>query len=469
MSQRKDAYELGTVVVSFLLLAGSTRPFVAAVDRVWVEEGLIYGATAVLGTPFDGNLDVPVLFVCGVLAGWLLLFCLDGTKRIQALFVLVGVGIPFGLFVDETGRIAEAVARTPWAVVVGTVVGLVSGAASSSRFYGTKRPLELSTLEKLRWLQFPAAGGAFFYGMVAVVFVGVVDYAMVADGLVDRLAVATSGVVLVAGLSVFMRYDRRHTTVVVSPPDVEGTEKYQPYLVGGLYETVTNEHHGFPIEGDGELVAAQTARRMADLDARFGSPVTFGFVTSMFRGLRSIPQWIRENWFLRTVIIESNGLTTNQIGDIETNTGGLPAPVETGVARVRHHVRLAVPRVLRRSLGGPYGSSLERLESADTVVLVGPTPADGEEPPAGTDTLLALCERYADRIGTDVVVATTRAGPVAEAEGLAVDSQVLKQTIAVHRLGMDTETYRNCVVVPVDRFHGDSLDGFDDLLDELSR
>ncbi|WP_218055073.1 hypothetical protein, partial [Haloparvum sedimenti] len=70
MSQSKDAFELAAVVGSFVLLALSTRPIVTAADRVWTDEGLIYGLTSVLGGPFGGNLDVPVLLVCGLLAGW---------------------------------------------------------------------------------------------------------------------------------------------------------------------------------------------------------------------------------------------------------------------------------------------------------------------------------------------------------------------------------------------------------------
>lgn len=476
MSQSKDAFELATVVGSFVLLALSTRPIVTAADRVWTEQGLIYGVTSVLGGPFGGNLDVPVLLVCGLLAGWLLLFCLDGTKRVQALFVLVGVGVPFGLFVDQTGRIAEAVVRTPWAAAVGLAAGLVSGAATSSRFYGVKRPPDLSPVEKLRWIQFPAAGGAFRYGMSAVAAVVVVDYATTAGGVLDRLLVAGAGIVLVGSLSVFMRYDQRRTTVVVSPPDFAGAYRYQPYVVGGLYEAVELQRHGYPIEGDGELVAARTADGLSDLQERFDSAVAFGFVSSMLRGIPGVPDDLADRLFLRTVIIESEGWTTDRIGEVDRDSGPavLPEGVERAAARVRHRLRRFVPVPIRRALQGTHASVLDRLESADTVLLVGPTLGPEEEPPDGTDTLAALCDRFADRVGTDVVLATTEARQVAEAEGLAPDSTVFKRTVAVHRLGVDDATFGEIAVVPTDRFDGDRAagrpaEGFDDLLDEVSR
>lgn len=475
MPQSKDAFELATVVVSFVLLALSTRPIVTAADRVWTEEGLIYGLTSILGAPFGGNLDVPVLLVCGLLAGWLLLFCLDGTKRVQALFVLVGVGVPLGLFVDQTGRLAEAVVRTPWAAAVGLAAGLLSGAATSSRFYGVKRPPDLSPLEKLRWIQFPAAGGAFRYGMTAVAAVVVVDYATTAGGVLDRLLVTGAGVVLVGALSVFMRYDQRRTTVVVSPPDFAGEYKYQPYVVGGLYEAVELERHGYPIEGDGELVAARTPSRLADLQERFDSSVAFGFVSSMVRGLPVVPNDIADRLFLRTVIIESEGWTTDQIGAVARDPGSavLPDAAAPVVSRARHHLRRFVPVAVRRALQGTHGSVLDRLESADTVLLVGPTPGSDAEAPDGADTLAALCERFGDRAGTDVVLATTEAAPVAESEGLAPDSKVFKRTVAVHRLGVDDATFGDIAVVPTDRFNGERAGGrpatgFDDLLDEVS-
>ncbi|WP_218055072.1 hypothetical protein, partial [Haloparvum sedimenti] len=403
------------------------------------------------------------------------LFCLDGTKRVQALFVLVGVGVPLGLFVDQTGRLAEAVVRTPWAAAVGLAAGLLSGAATSSRFYGVKRPPDLSPLEKLRWIQFPAAGGAFRYGMTAVATVVVVDYATTVGGVLDRLLVAVAGVVLIGALSVFMRYDQRRTTVVVSPPDFAGEYKYQPYAVGGLYEAVELDRHGYPIEGDGELVGASTPDSLANLQERFASSVAFGFVSSMFRGLPGIPDDLAERLFLRTVIIESEGWTTDQIGEVDPDPGPavLPAGAARAVARVRYHLRRFVPVPVRRALQGTHSSILDRLEDADTILLVGPTPGPDEEAPQGADTLAALCERFGDRAGTDVVLATTEAGPVAEAEGLAPDSRVFKRTVAVHRLGVDDAAFGTVAVVPTDRFNldrtaGRPAVGFDDLLEEIS-
>lgn len=463
------------VFASFVLLGVTTQPLVRAADSTWREEGLIFRITELFGTAFGGNLDVPVLIVLGVLAGWLLLFCLDGTKRIQALLVVVGVGVPFWLFVEQTGRIIEAVARTPWSAFLGLAAGIGSGVATSTRLYGVKRPLELSPFQKLRWLQFPAAGGAFLYGTAAVMVAVIVDFVVTMSFDLTSLVVVSSGAIFVVSLSVFMRYDKRQTTVVVSPPDFEGEYKYQPYVLGGLYETVTLKRHGFPMEGDGELTAAKTARSLQDLERRFHSTVVFGFVSSMLQGLPSVPNRIANNWFLRTVIIESKGWTTNQIGDVSGShdTSTLPDLLSSAIERGRYYFWQSLPLIVRRELRGGYNSVLEQLESADTILLVGPTLAEDESPPEGCEVLAALCERFSGRVGKDVILTTTQAGPVAEEEGLALESPVFKRTIAVHRLGVDDDVFHQIDVVPTDRFTdrqsaNEPEDGFDDLLKRIS-
>ena len=466
---------MAVVFVSFVLLGISTQPIVRAADSTWRQEGLIFQITELLAVPFGGNLDIPVLIVLGVLAGWLLLFCLDGTKRIQALLVIVGAGIPFWLFVEQTGRITVAVARTPWSAFLGLSVGVISGVATSAQLYGVKRPIELSPAEKLRWLQFPAAGGSFLYGMAAVIVTVVIDFVVTMSLNPIALVVVSSGAMFVVSLSVFMRYDQRQTTVMVSPPDFEGDYKYQPYVLGGLYKTVTLDRHGFPIEGDGELTAAKTASDLRGLEARFDSTVVFGFVSSMLQGLPSVLNRVANNWFLRTVIIESEGWTTNQVGEVagDHKKNLLPNPLASAVERGRYYLWQCLPFIVRRELRGGYNSVLDQLENADTILLVGPTLAEDESPPEGCETLAALCKRFGDRIGTDVILVTTQARPVAEEESLSLDSPVFKRTIAVHRLGIDNDVFDRIDVVPIDRFANQqsldkSGDGFNDLLERIS-
>jgi len=195
----------------------------------------------------------------------------------------------------------------------------------------------------------------------------------------------------------------------------------------------------------------------------------------MLEGFSGIPNWIYDKWLLRTVIIESEGWTTNQIGDIDTDAGSnfLPERLEVVVQQLRYSLWQLLPVPIREWLRGPDGSVLERLSGADTILLVGPTLRRDETPPEGCKTISALCERFASRGDTDIVLATTEASPVADEEELMMDNGQFKRTVAVHRLGIDSSTYQEIAVIPTDRFDEDRPTaqpnpGFDDLLREVS-
>jgi hypothetical protein len=118
------------------------------------------------------------------------------------------------------------------------------------------------------------------------------------------------------------------------------------------------------------------------------------------------------------------------------------------------------------TFGSQRTDVLARLDHADTALLLAPSPKEEEELPRGIKKYRELCDRYADPLSTNVVIATTEAGSVAEDLDLALDSDTLKN-VCKERLGIYDS---NCTLVSLDRFNGNGDDhgGFDDLLEELS-
>jgi len=456
MSDRSD---IAIVVVSFVALIVAIRPVLAAIEVIWVERGLFYTATALAAAPIGGDLDVPVVFLVGLFTGWLLLFCVDGTKRIQGLFVVAAVAIAFVPFASETGRILDAAARAPVATILGTVVGVATGSVSS-RIYGTKRPVGLSFIEKLRWLQFPGAAGAFLGTTVLVVLFTLATYPLHTTRLLDVVVAMGSSVVMIAALSIFMRYDYRERIVTVSPPDMD--QRYHGYTMGGLYEQAHLDYDGFPIDGDSMLLNAQNAAHRNDLP-KVLAEVSFGFAASLLKNIE-LPF---DRWFLRTVIVRSDGATTESVDLPEsTNKSPLPEVLVDAVAYLWYYLRLSVPISIRQLARQDQSGGIGLVE-ADTVLLIAPSRTETDDLPPYAKEFVAICDRYADRIGTDVVIATTEARPAAEDMGLEMRSGAFKHRVG-ESLGLDNELIEQCGIYPTDRFNGDTPKGFDALLDRLS-
>lgn len=461
MPDTQDLFEVVVVVASLYLLAGTIVPVGEAASTLW-PGGVLHAVTSVLATVVGGNLDIPVALVTGLACGWFLLFIVDGTKRVQAFLVAVVVGTSAVPLFERTDRILDTVARMPSAFVVGLVVGLVSGGVASVQFYGLKRPSSLREL--FRWIQFPAATGALFYLITTVVVVTAVNYAAVASGLLPRLRVLGASAVLVFCLTVFTKYNYRRRIVALSPPD-EREGKYHPYVIGGLYAHATDHHHGFPLNTQSDTALARTLS--SPLPPRLQNDVAFGFVSSAFGALTDtlgVPQ----TWFSRTAVVESQSWTTDQLGDVGDRYDQADSDIANRLLMVwrwiLHHLQLAVVPLFLRDSGFAEGDVLSRLDHADTILLIAPTPRNGAELPRGIETYADLCDRYAASIGTDVVIATTDARSIADSKGLRMTATQFLMDIESD-LDVDRD---ECTLVPVDRFGPDGDQGFDQLLDEIT-
>jgi hypothetical protein len=465
----KDSLGIATVVAAFALLSGSTLVLLEAVDALWTNRRFVYSITSPFAAPFGGNRDVPVLVFVGAISGWLLLFWIDATKRVQGALVFLAAAISVGPYLQRTQRVLDAIGRTSWAFVVGVVVGVGSGVLSA-RLIGADRPTGL--LERLQWLRYPGAAAAFRHVATATVGIVLIDYvtALVDDP--STLTVVVAGVVFVLSLSVFLQYGYERRVIALSPHADNGETNYQPYVLGGLYGIASERYGGFS-SGSGDLVGLSNARSARSVDQLPSfddtDTVAFSFSSTRIRlsGDGPLRRAVR---FLvpRPVTVESDGLTTTRIGVPESSgeSNAVLRYLQFLLVGLRRHVVEIVPTFVRERLPERGRNTVDRLTRADTVLLVGPTPSVDRDSEQWARSFSAVCDRYAGDPGTDVVLATVEAGPVAEAENFTKNDRAFKRRIA-DRMGIERDDLPTDDIFPIDRFSGDDDRAIDRLLQRL--
>lgn len=454
----KEGFGVGS---AFLALLASMVPIIQAADSAWEQERILHSIIVAMAAPVGGNLDIPVVFIVGILSAWFSLFLLDATKRIQAVFILAAVGLILIPSLTRLNRILGSIALQPAVFTFGIVTGLTVGVGFGS-LYGVKHPSHLGLMGLLKWTQFPAASGGLYYAIITLVGVTAVQYPFIAGvSIIDAIVVFVATFVGILALTVFVSYDYQNRIVTIAPSVNNG--KYGPYVVGGLYEHAKETRHGFPIEGDAELVNAANAMSMEMLADRFHNlPVTFGYLSG---GL-----------FTRTAIIESDGWFLENINErtlqerLKNKPMGQSLLIK-GWRRLKYYGWSLIPSPIRSKAEYTDGTVLNRIDHADTVLLLAPTPENEDEKieiPA--QKYADICRLYEDDVRTDVVVTTIEARPVANnlEDGITLNGYFRLEV--GERLGISEIKVQNhaCEVVPVDRFNEETPEGFDVLLDKVS-
>lgn len=464
--QTKDKIEAATVVIALAVLGVSSLAMATVFNRLWMGERSIFILADVLAIPFSGNRDVPVLVAVGLLCGWFLLFVLDGTKRVQAVLVSLAFAVSVGGYLQATGRILEAIGRTPIAFAFGLVLGVVSGTVYAELF-GVKRPSDAGLTETLAWVQFPTAAEALRHSVTLFVLLGIGDYILIAPPFAAA-GTAVAGFGLLISLSVFMSYDYQRNVVTLSPPDPDGRRKFQPYVFGGLYDRAKDDYHGFSIRGGSDLVSAQVADSMRNLEL-FDQPVAFAFASGVYSDRESGIERLGRRVLPRTATIESRGYTTPELPDITTDKTSHPLQgyamlVGSGL---RRHLVTLVPKVIRSRLPRAGLTIVDRFDAADTILLIGPTLTDRDETPNGLETFVQICRRYQNDPTTEVLLATTEAEEAVDVEAISMDDEELKLD-ARRYLGLGREEISTYDIYPLSRFSKAGPKGFTVLLERLS-
>jgi len=447
--------EIAVVVTAFISLAVTIPAVAGAASTVWANGGLLRTLSGAVAGIAGVTLDFPVVILGGLLAGWFALFLFDGTKRVQAALVLVVALVALLPTLGDLGRVIGAIQRELLTFGVAVLLGVLTGGITS-RVYGVKIPHQLSIRERLRWIQFPTASRAFFYTVAVLVLLAVVQYIQYAASIVDTVVTLLAGAVAVFALSVFMTYEYQKSVVTIT---AENDRRAEPYVFGGLFAHAETEREGFPIEGNHLLRQAATAADESALPDGFGAPVSFGFLAGD----------VTE----RTAKVTTEGFSTrdvnrNRLENRLRERNGGAAGVKQLLRWLRHHLVLILPAVVRDAISYREGSVLNRLDHADTVLLLTRTPGAGEDAPEGADLYGLLTELYGDDPSTDVVIATSEAREPADAfdEGISITTGVFRSEVA-DRLGVAAEAVGTAfTVVPTNRFDGGD-EGFDVLIEEL--
>lgn len=463
-----------SVVGSFLALGLAVVPVAVAADALW-PTGLVHAVVQALAAPVGGNLDVPVVAAIGALTGFLFLFTLDGTKRIQAPVVASTALAVFLPVLSGLDRILGAVTRFPL-VFTGAFVLAIVGGAAQGRLFGAKTPSGL--VNTLKWIQFPVAAAALFYAVAVLSLVTAGQYLLAPVAVheaaratvsevapaftvtANPLVVVVATLVLVFSLAFFTAYEHRQRVVTVAPDDA----KYDPYVIGGLYALVKDRgdgddhRHGFSIETgrNDELTGAMVADSLTDLNDKFvDPPVSFG--------------WLERGLLSRSMVVAAEGWTAADIVDSRVASRRRSADKVRGrLARLGRRaagtLEAVVPSWLPVDLRYTEGSVLNRIDHADTVLLLMPTP-NGDDVGEFSRLYADLCEAYATDPDTDVLLVPTEAYPVAEQWELAMTGDALALRVS-KEIGADDPP--PTAVTPVDRFNADEPVGFEALIERLT-
>lgn len=468
-----DKYELASILGAVAGLGASSFVLVRILDRLWESEQLFFQVSDVFATPFGGNLDIPVLILIGILAGWLMLFCIDGTKRIQSLLVVTVSAASLGGFLTQTGRILEAISRTPSAFVVGIAIGIGTGLLSVE-MYGYKEYEAKSLLEQLAWIQFPGAASAFRHTIAVITILTVGAFATQAP-IVEVGGASLSGIVLLISLSVFMQYDYRRDIVALSPPDLNNDHRYHAYVFGGLFEVAHGDHHGFPIENKVKIGAAKNAGSIGNLPF-FGGVASFGVASGLHANPSNLFERLGSRLLPRTAKIETREYTTNRLPDLDDPSpeSTLEQLVKAATRGVRRHLITLLPASIRDQFPERGLTAMDRLHQADVVLLIGPSLTQDESPPEGISKFNRICRRFESDLNTELVVAATEADKLMES--LDVDLRLYGDPLEINNnvqieardnLGLERGKVSYFDVYPVTRFTQHGTQGFEKLLERL--
>lgn len=437
------------VLSSAIALGLTSRVVTNGIDQLWEAQLLFYQLADLGAIPFGGNRDIPVLLLLGVLFGWFTLFMADGTKRIQALIVVTVGSASVGNRLIETGRIVEAIGRSPEAMVVGTLIGLTTGFVTAS-LYGVKRGKSMSILQKLSWIQFTPAVGAFRSSMGLIVLISAIDYARMSDTLAS-IEFGVMSVILLISLSVFLQSDIQQDVVAISPPDEDYEYKYHSYVLGGLYHRAKNEYHGFSTDGRHLIAQASEASSFEGLLSEFEQRVGFGFISGLQANWTDGVRAFGANLLPRTVRIMSNETTTDDLPEISSTDerNKYILLVALALRRLGRHLITLIPHGIRSKVAAS-GQDIQDLDGTDTILLIGPTLAEKDVPPEGVAKFNKICARYNADPTTDVVVAITEAQKSSKTkeeiqirarENLGIEDQYLSWTdvypLPWYREGLD--------------------------------
>jgi hypothetical protein len=294
--RKRETLELG-IALGVLL---ATAPTLVRAGSVGWEQGLLYAISSTLASVLPGNIDVPVVIIAGLISGWLVLFALDSTKRIQTLLLVPVVGLVF-VFLGRFDHVVDAIERTVVPYAGAVVITVLGTGLTTYRLRLRKTIRHQKPLDFVRLVQFPAATFWMYALMTAVILVVTLQYPFVVrtPPAPSPAVVVISGVLSIVSLGIFVKYTDEKDITFAVPEGATGRETLV-YVFGGLYFVAKGKYSGTPLD----------EQSRDNLDSTINDPTEM-----MERGFDDVVgfRYLPDDILRRRVLLRSRNLTTGEI------------------------------------------------------------------------------------------------------------------------------------------------------------
>jgi hypothetical protein len=346
--------DLAWLAIAFLIVILTVIPLSELLIAAWNAEGIVYTFVYDLTNTYGINIDLFVVVPTGFLVGWLALFSLDDTKRIQAVILVFAI-IPFALILQSQEVWSEYVAWIdflPFAGL-GVLFGIVTG-ASDKILYG------------LQHREFPIAAHALFLTTAVTLLAAFIDLSVSSSVQVFQTVTYGGSVLLFVGLfGSFVQYTNRRDVIIFTPG---GYRDAEATLVTGLYDTAKSRYETRVSKGANDLNEAQAKLAQNSEPDPFPSTIQFRFKPP---GL-----------FSRWATVNADGYDLQNLYEDEFTRAieGIQPPKSTP-SKLLRLIQQVLPTIGRKKNLG------HRIRSADLLVLVVPLSDSRIRSPMKSDTL----------------------------------------------------------------------------------
>ncbi|MCX2819415.1 hypothetical protein EGH25_08635 [Haladaptatus sp. F3-133] len=386
-SDGDEKREWAVVALSAILILVLTPVVVSMMIEAWETDGFVWETAASLTIDRGYDIGLVVAVPAGLALGWILLFALDESKKVQAVVVpafaviFAGVvwsrGLWFGDTVDWSANGVPFVASFATGLVTGGGAEYLNHRRRSFKRAGWLLYLSVTTGTAVALVQLAVEGGM---------------------GVTEGVVNAGSTVALLVVLSVFVEYENERSISVLAT-----SEKPRATVVGGLCKTVRDENLNHKFRGEG---AEKMVRALSTLENDGEMlPDLEGTVSFRYKDTTSL--------ISRWVSVTAEGVDARYVQrqmDLNTEQGSRNRTVEGAVSVASKPLRSLVPPFVR---GGSRrtGSLADRLDGSDLVLVTVSFPelvSDDEIDQRSVETVKDILRRYSES-GPETVLAVTEA------------------------------------------------------------
>lgn len=393
MSANKDLAEKrewAFVVVSAVLILALTPSVVSIMIEAWEVEGFVWQTAVDLTSNRGYNIDLVVSVPSGLALGWIFLFALDESKKIQSVIIPI-FGAVFAVFIWSEGLwFGETVdwSKNILPFLVAFLVGITTGGGTN---YITQRRRRF---ERSGWLLYISVAAT---SIVAIIQLGIVGELSPSEAIIDSVATAS----LLFVLSVFIEYENiRDISVIATREEPRAT------VVGGLCKTIRDENLNHSFQGEGAEKMIRALSSLNDKDSIL--PDLSGEIEFRYKDRSSlISKWVSvkaESVDVRYIKRQMNleGKPKTEKDNIVSKALGL------GIKPIRV---LIPPRFRSYITKGRSGDLASRLDTSDMIVVTVSFPelvSEEVDDRQSVEAIEKILERYSEN-GPEVLLTVTEA------------------------------------------------------------